>query len=255
MERTAVTSPTERLVVMLSALLVTLREGFEAALLIGIVLAFLHQTGTAGRTRGVWLGVAAAVGVSLVVGGTLFALGGELEGSAEALFEAGAMFAAVAVLTWMTFWMQRQARTLAGELRGKVSDALVVGGTALFWVACIMVVREGLETALFLFAGSAHSARWATDGGGLAGLAIAVALGYAVYRGGSRVGSKVFFRFTGVLLILFSAYLLSGAMHELGEVLGSEALEESGPLVAGAYGVGMLVVFFWPQRLTNQTSC
>jgi high-affinity iron transporter len=239
---------------MLSALLVTLREGFEAALLIGIVLAFLRQAGVEGKTRGVWLGIGAAVAVSVVAGAALFAVGGGLEGTAEALFEAGAMLAAVAVLTWMTFWMQRQARGLAGELRERVSGALVVGGAALFWVAFIMVVREGLETALFLFAGSADASRWATVVGGLSGLLVAVALGYAVYRGGSRVSARTFFRVTGALLIVFAAYLLFGALHELGEAAGSEALEESGPFVAGAYGVAMLTAFFWPRRVAHKAT-
>jgi high-affinity iron transporter len=233
---------------------VTLREGFEAALLIGIVLAVLHQSGAVDRRRFVWAGVAAAVAVSLVAGAILFAAGGELEGAAEELFESGAMLTAVVVLTWMMIWMQRQARTLGAEIRDRVSGATSLGGAALFWIAFVMVVREGLETALFLFAGTADGARWATVAGGLTGLAVAVVLGYAVYRGGTRVNTRAFFLITSVLLMGFAAYLLVGAMHELGELAGSEALEASGPFLAGAYVLGMLAITFIPHRRTGRAS-
>ena len=138
---------------MLSSLLITLREGLEAALLVGIVLALLVRTNAGERTRSVWAGVATAVGLSLVAGAALFATGAELEGAAEEVFEAVAMLAAAAILTWMIFWMKRQARTLATDMDGRVRGALAVGGAGLFWLGFVIVVREGLRDRAVLVRG------------------------------------------------------------------------------------------------------
>ena len=217
---------------MLSALLITLREGFEAALLIGILLAAVRRGG--GSSRSIWVGAAAAAGVSLIAGAALFASGRELTGTSEQLFEAGAALIAAGFLTWMLFWMRDHAAGSASRLSERAGAALATGGAALAWLAFAAVVREGFETALFLFAAPGEGG-FAAVLGALAGLAVATALGVAVYRGASRLDLGLFFKITGALLVVFAAYLLFGAVGELGEIFGGEAFEVLGPLVAVVY--------------------
>src|SRR3954466_8284660 len=137
----------------MGSFVIVLREGFEAALLVGLILGVLNKTGQRDHTRSVWIGVAAAVVSSAIVGAILFAAVGELHGSAEKLYEGTAMLLAACVVTWMVFWMRKQARTLGGHLRSQVSTALVAGGgVALASGAFIGVGREGFESGIFLFA-------------------------------------------------------------------------------------------------------
>ena len=210
---------------MIASLLVTLREGFEAALIVAIVLAVLRRSGAMERARSVWAGVGAAVAVSAAAGAALFVTGAELEGTAEALFEGVVMLAAAGVLTWMVVWMQRQARTHAAHLQGKVDAALSVGGGALFGLAFLAVVREGLETALFLFATADQTQPVLSLTGALAGLAIAVALGWVVYRGSNKLPLGTFFAVTNVVLVGFGVYLVWMGVGELGEAIGGEVFE------------------------------
>ena len=234
---------------MLGSLFVTLREGFEAALIVGIVLAYLNKAGAADRSRHVWAGVAAAAGVSLVMGAILFASGSELSGKAEQFYEGSAMLLAAGVLTWMIFWMQRQARTLGASLRARVSSALVAGGSALFWVAFVAVAREGIETSLFMYAATGKASAASTLIGGSTGLLLAVSLGVLVYRGGRRLDLARFFQVTSVLLLAFAAYLLMGAMGEIGEITQSEAIEESGIVLAVMYVIGTVWLYLQPPAL------
>jgi high-affinity iron transporter len=234
---------------VLGSLFITLREGFEAALIIGIVLAYLRQSGSSHRARHVWAGVAAAAVASAVMGGIIFAAGGELDGRSESLYEATAMLLAAGVLTWMIFWMQRQARGLGSALRQRVSDALVMGGGALFWLAFVSVGREGIETALFMYAATGTDSPLATLAGGTIGLAVAVVLGVLVYRGAAHLNLGTFFRITSVLVLAFAAYLLAGALHELGELAGNEALEEGGYVIALLYVVGTVWAYLRPPAM------
>ena len=229
---------------MFPSLLVTLREGFEAALIVAIVLAYLREVGATRRARTVWAGVAAAAAVSAVVGAALFLTGAELEGSAEALFEGVLMLAAVAVLTWMIVWMQREARSQGARLRGKVDTALVTGGAALFGLAFLAVVREGLETALFLFAAAGTAQPLPAFVGGLTGLAVAAALGWLVYRGSRKLPLRTFFTVSNIVLIGFGTYLVWAGVGELGEVIGGEAFEVLGVL-AGALYAGLTLFVLW----------
>jgi high-affinity iron transporter len=224
---------------VLTSLFITLREGLEAALIVAVVLAYLRQVDASASTRPVWLGVAVAAGVSLVAGGVLFLTGSELTGSAEALFEISVMIAAVAVLTFMMLWMQRQAATQGARLRRDVHTALALGGGALFWLAFLAVVREGFESALFLFAAAGDASPLATLAGGLAGLLLAFLAGYAVYRGSAKLPLRTFFTLTNVVLVGFAIYLVWSAVGELGELLGGEAFELLGPVAAAVYGVLM----------------
>jgi high-affinity iron transporter len=204
---------------MLGALLITLREGLEASLIVGIILAYLARTDNRQSFKFVWLGVALAVLVSLVAGGLVYLLMGELSGQAEEIFEGVAMFVAVGVLTWMIFWMRKQAVDIKAHLQAQIQSVLTRGSSlGLLLLAFVVVVREGIETALFLFAATrvAESAALFTLGG-LLGLAIAIGVGYGIYQGTSKLNLRTFFNATSVVLILFAAGLLAHGIHELQE--------------------------------------
>ena len=224
----------------MGAFVIVLREAFEASLVIGLVLAFLNKTGQRERHHGaVWQGTAGAIVVSVAMGALLFAAFGELEGTAEAAYEGVAMLIAATVLTWMLFWMRRQAKTIGGQLRAQVGDAVARGGgIALASVAFVAVAREGLETALFLFVSVSDNGLLETIIGGALGLAAAVGLGIALYRGSLKLDLRRFFLVTGLLVIAFAAYLLFSGLHELGEAGGGEAFETLGVVAAVAFAAG-----------------
>jgi high-affinity iron transporter len=224
----------------MGAFVIVLREGFEAALVLSLILAFLTKTGQREpHARTVWLGVAGAMATSVVAGAILFAIFGELEGTGEALFEGIAMLVACGVLTWMVFWMRSQARTIGGHLRAQVGEAIVAGGgLALAAVAFVGVAREGLETALFMFVSVGDEGLLETAIGGALGLLAAVGLGVAFYRGSLRLNLGRFFLVTGLLVIALGAYLLFGGLHELGEAGGGEALEVVGAIAGAAFALG-----------------
>jgi high-affinity iron transporter len=202
-----------------SSFLILLREGLEAALIVAIVLAYLKILKREDEFRTVWLGTAAGIGIALVAGILVFSLVGELEGKAEEITEGIIALTAAGVLTWMIFWMGKQARHIKGSLRAKVDAALESGtGRALAAIAFVAILREGLETVLFLLSTSVgDESSVARFTGGLIGLAAAAGLGYLVYRGSRKVNLRVFFRVTGVLIILFAAGLVAKGIHEFQE--------------------------------------
>jgi high-affinity iron transporter len=213
--------------------LVMLREGFEASLVVGIVLAFLDRTGRRDGFWPVWIGAAAALVISLAVGALLFGIGAELEGRAEAAFEGAAMLFAAGLLTWMVFWMRRQARTIRKELESQVEHALAAGSAVgLALVAFVGVLREGVETALFLFGTVEGANALVATTSAAVGLAAAVVLGYLFYRGAARLDLRVFFTVTSVLLLLFAGWLLVQGLHELGE---AGIIPESEVLLVAAF--------------------
>ena len=230
----------------MGAFLITLRETFEASLIIGLMLAFLKKTGALEtHGRAVWQGTAAAVLVSAIAATILFATVGELEGTAEKLFEAVTMLVAAAVLTGMVFWMRRQAQTMGTDLRDQVGVAIAGGGTlALATVAFVAVVREGFETALFLFVSVGESGAAATIIGGLIGFAVAIGLGVAFYRGSLKLDLRRFFLVTGLLVLALAAYLLYSGLSELAELAEVSAFEVLAPIATlvflGAFGWGFL---------------
>jgi high-affinity iron transporter len=220
------------------AFVTLLREGFEATLLIAIVLAYLVKIGRREDFRQVWYGVGAAIAVSLAVAGALFLTAGELKGTAEYVFEGTAMWVAVGFLTYMVLWMRRESRTVAQGIRRGVDSAVETGSQlALISLVFVMVVREGIETALFIFGITQTSTPVQVALGAALGIAGAVALGYAVYAGGKRINLGVFFKVTGVLLILVAAGLLA---HGVAEFQEAGLLPELMPLwdVSGAPVVG-----------------
>lgn len=231
---------------MLQSLILMFREGFEAALIVGIILGYLGRIGAVTSTRAVWAGVAAAVGTSIVAGAILFALVGELEGTAEAVYEGLAMLTAVVVLTWMVFWMRRQARTVGAALRSQVDTAVRTGSAAgLAAVAFVAVAREGLEAALFFFTSAQESTLGQALVGGAIGLGLAVVLGVVVSRGTARLDLRRFFNITSGLLLAFAAYLLVGAFEELAEAgVLPEAFEEAGFVIALGYLAAMAWLYY-----------
>lgn len=205
---------------MLGSFLITLREGLEAALIIGIILAYLAKTDNRRGYKPVWTGTALGVLTSLVAGAVIYFTAGEFQGAAEQIFEGTAMFIAVGVLTWMVFWMGKQAVNIKAHLQAQIQSALTTGSSlALVAMAFLAVVREGIETVLFLFAvaRTAESPFTFTIGGFL-GLLAAVLLGYAIYNGTSRFNLRSFFNVTSLILILFAAGLLAHGIHEFNEV-------------------------------------
>ena len=207
-----------------ASFVIALREGIEAALIVSIVLAYLKQLGASDRSRLVWWGTGLAVALSAAVGTAIFIAGAEFEGEAEEVFEGLVTLAAVGVLTWMIFWMRRQGARIKSELQEKVDTALVAGGLALAGLAFFAVLREGIETALFLFAAAKGTAVEGTTvapaaqvTGAVLGLALAVILGVLLYRGGIRMNLRSFFRVTGLILIVVAAGLFAYSLHELQE--------------------------------------
>jgi high-affinity iron transporter len=204
---------------MLASFLLALREGLEAALIIGIVLGALRKMSRADLAPAVWRGTVAASLVSIIAGVALTALGLSLEGAAEQIFEGVAMLLAAGVLTWMIFWMQRQSRTIKADLEtGVRRAALATGQGALFSLAFLAVVREGIELALFLTAAALTAGTQSTIIGGLLGLAAAVFLGWSIFASTVRLDLRRFFQVTGVLLLLFAAGLVGHGVHEFNEV-------------------------------------
>jgi high-affinity iron transporter len=204
---------------MFAALLLALREGLEAALIVGIVLSVLRRVGQGDRTWSVWLGAGLAGLVSLGAGVGLHALGVAFEGSAEEIFEGTAMLAAAGVLTWMIFWMERQGRFLQEHLERDARQAARGKGTwALFSLAFVAVLREGIELALFLTAAAFTATAGETLIGGLAGLIIAAVAGWLIFTSTTRLNVRAFFRVTSILLILFAAGLVAHGVHEFNEV-------------------------------------
>lgn len=203
---------------MLASFLLSLREGIEAALIIGIVLGALRKMHRTEMIPAVWYGTVSAVLVSLAGGVLLTAFGLSLEGIAEQLFEGVAMLLAAGILTWMIFWMSRQARHIKDDLESGVHKAAFEGGKrGLFALAFLAVVREGIELALFLTAATFATDAQSTILGALLGLGLAILLGWGLFASTIRLDLRRFFQVTGFLLILFAAGLVAHGVHELNE--------------------------------------
>ncbi len=203
---------------MFPSFLLALREGLEAALIIGIVLGALRQMKRQDLAPAIWGGVLAAVLFSVFAALILTFVGAKFEGRAEQIFEGIAMLFAAGILTWMIFWMHRHARFIKQSLTADVSQAMKTGGgKALFILAFLTVGREGLELALFLVATGMVTGGMPTLVGAFAGLLVSVALGWVLFASTYRLDLRNFFLVTNILLIIFAAGLVAHGVHEFNE--------------------------------------
>lgn len=272
---------------MLPTYLLSLREGLEAALIIGIVLGAVSKIRRTDLVPTVWLGTLSAIGVSILTAIVLTSFGMSLEDPGEAIFEGITMLIAAGILTWMIFWMSKQARFLKSELEAGINKAAASAGkSAVFWLAFIAVVREGIELALFVtaafFAGNrvgVTSDIVQTLVGTILGIGTAALLSWTLFATTVRLDLRRFFQVTGFLLILFAAGLIAHGVHEFNEVgwipsviehvwnLGSVINEESllGQLLQTLFGYNsspsltemiayfvyiLVVAFLWRREYT-----
>jgi high-affinity iron transporter len=211
---------------MLPTYLLSLREGLEAALIIGILLGALSKIRRTDLSPTVWMGTLSAIGVSILTAILLTTFGMSLEDPAEAIFEGITMLIAAGILTWMIFWMSKQARFLKSELEAGVNKAAASAGkSGVFWLAFIAVVREGVELALFItaafFAGNQSGVTSdiiQTLVGTILGVGTAALLSWTLFATAVRLDLRRFFQVTGLLLILFAAGLIAHGVHEFNEV-------------------------------------
>ena len=267
---------------MLPTFVIGLREGAEAALIVGIIGAFLRQEGRRDALRWMWLGVGVAVALCVAAAVALQILDDELPQQQQEGLETVVAAIAVAMVTFMILWMRKHARGLAGELRASAAGALATGSTwALVAMAFFAIVREGLETAVFLLAAFQASGNATAAGAGATlGVLVAVFLGWGIYRGGVRLNLARFFRLTGVALVLVAAGLVMSAVHTAHEATWFNGLQDravdlsflvrpgtvTSSLMTGVlglqpqptvgeslgwllYAVPMLAIVLWPDRL------
>ncbi len=266
----------------LASYLIGLREGLEATLVVSILVAYLVKSGRRRQLMPLWAGVAAAVALSVLVGTLLTYTRTTLlaDFRSRELFEAVTSVLAVALVTWMIFWMRRTARRLKGDLTGRLETAVGVGSLAVAGIAFLSVVREGLETTLLFFAAAQGAATTATPLLAIsAGVLTAVVMGLGLYAGAIRIDLARFFTVSGVLLVFVAAGILKYGVHDFQEAgalpgLDVLAFDVSGVLdpnswygaaIAGilnitaaptvlemvayaAYLVPVLVAFLWPAR-------
>ncbi len=203
---------------MLANYLIGLREGLEAALVVGILVAYLVTSGRRGSLRYLWAGVGTAALVSLGFGALLTFGPRDLDLAAQEAIGGFLSIASVGLVTWMIFWMGRTARHLRADLQGRLDGALAAGPVAVLVVALLAVGREGLETALFLWAAASAAGSTAEPLVGAAlGLGTALVLGWLIYRGALRLDLRIFFAWTGVFLVVVAAGVLAHGVHDLQE--------------------------------------
>jgi high-affinity iron transporter len=267
---------------MIPTFVITLREGVEASLIVGIIAAFLVKEGRRDAIRQMWLGIAIAVALCLGAAIVLEIVGQELPQKQQEGLETVVGLIAVMAVTYMIVWMRRNARGIKATLEGEAASALAAGSTmALVAMAFLAVLREGLETSVFLLAAFQNATDTTAAGSGaVLGLLAAVAIGLGLYRGGVRINLSRFFRITGVVLVFVAAGLMATAAHTAHEAgwingLQGQAVDLSwlvqpgtisGSLLTGMlglqptptvieamvyllYAVPMVIYVLWPDQL------
>ena len=204
---------------MLAGLLIGLREGLEASLIVGILIAYLVKIDLRSRIKAIWTGVISAVVFSVVLGIGVGLTSESLSEFAEKFFAGTMSFIAVGFVTGMIFWMRAASKGLAKNLRTQVDSALSGGGAfGLAALSFAAVAREGVETSIFLWAAAQNSGSLPTLVGGFTGIAISIFLGYLIYLGAVKLNLSVFFRITGLLLMVVAAGVLTYGIHEFQEL-------------------------------------
>ena len=267
---------------MIPTFVITLREGVEASLIIGIIAAFLVKEGRRDAMRQMWVGIGIAVVLCIGVAALLEVVGSQLPQKEQEGLETIVALIAVSAVTYMIVWMRRHARGIKADLEGGAASALATGSAlALVGMAFLAVLREGFETSVFLLAAFQESSNTTAAGAGaILGLVAAIAIGLGLYRGGVRINLTRFFRFTGVVLVFVAAGLLASAAHTAHEAgwingLQGQALDlswlvqpgtVSGSLLTGmlglqpsptvieaivylGYAVPMALYVLWPQGM------
>ena len=212
----------------LANLLIALREGLEAALVVSIIVAYLVKSDRRDALPKLWLGVGLAALVPLVAGAIMTWGPKTLTFQAQEILGGALSFVAVGLVTWMIFWMGKNARELKGELEGSLSKTLAEGGSGwgVVWIAVVAVGREGVETALFVWAtvrSSIETSIMQTTAGVVTGLVLAIVLGVLIYQGAVRINLRIFFAVTGYFLIVVAAGIVAygiGDLQEAGLLLG-----------------------------------
>ena len=202
---------------MFQTFLIGLREGLEASLVVSILVAYLVKTGRRERVKDVWVGVLAAIAVSFGFVGVLKLTSQSLSFEAQELFGGVMSILAVGLVTWMIFWMKRTARGLKSELEGKVEGALSLGRVALIVISFVSVGREGIETALFVWATTQATAGTEPFIGVILGLVSAAVLGLLLYKSAVKINLAKFFKYTGIGLVVVAAGVLAYGVHDLQE--------------------------------------
>jgi len=270
---------------MIPTLVIALREGVEASLIIGIVAAFLVKEGRRDAIRQMWLGVAIAIALCIGIAVILRVVGQQLPQREQEGLETVIGLIAVSAVTYMIVWMRRHSRGIKAELENHAAGALAAGSTmALVAMAFLAVLREGFETSVFLLAAFQDASDTTAAGiGAVIGLVAAVAIGLGIYRGGVRINLSRFFRVTGLILVFVAAGLLATSLHTAHEAgwfngLQGQAVDLSwlvqpgtisGSLLTGMlglqpkptvgeaaiyllYAVPMALYVVWPDRLRRR---
>ena len=200
---------------MLPTFVIGLREGLEAALIVGIVAAFLAQRGRSDALRYVWLGITLAIGACVLFAVALQVFSSSLPQQQQESLETVISIVAVVMVTYMIVWMRRHSRGLKHDLEHATSLALATGGAwALIGMAVLAVLREGFETSVFLLAAfNASGTPLAAGLGALAGICVAALIGWGIFNGGVRINLARFFRLTGVVLVFVAAGLVATSIH------------------------------------------
>jgi high-affinity iron transporter len=267
---------------LIPTLVIALREGVEAALIVGIIAAFLVKEGRQDAVKQMWIGVAVAVTLCVGVAVLLKVVGEQLPQREQEGLETVIGLIAVAAVTYMIVWMRRNARGIKAALEGSAATALARGSAmALVAMAFLAVLREGFETSVFLLAAFQDASDTTAAGAGATiGLIAAIAIGLGIYRGGVRINLTRFFRITGLILVFVAAGLLSTSLHTAHEAAWFNSLQGqaidltwlvqpgtiSGSLLTGMlglqpqptvgealvyllYAVPMTLYVLWPDRL------